>query len=601
VAHVTAAPPTGRLRRAARAPEAPLLALIVVGAGVLRLWGLSRVGFRGDEAVYAGQSGVLAGVDEMKRYFILASRGNSNFLLFQELVSLVYRVVGVSDVAARAVAAVMSSLTVAVTFAIGRVLYDRRVALWAAAFLAVSSYSVALGRLALLDSTLTFFFALTVLLFVQWHRTGRDAWLYGFAAALALALQAKVLGVLVLAVAGGYVLLVRPQRWPSRRGLLVAAAVFLVALVPVYAQLLANGDEIVGFLGSSTGRSSSVPWYYYGRVLVDYEGPVMVVAWAVGIGIALWRRSKADVAPLVWVTVVLAFHELYPLKAFNYLLPAVPALSLLAARGVTGWSTARVPARLASLGLPLVLVVAAVPSLAGAVEDDSSAGLREAAHWLEENTAPDAGVMTLSKGSAQYVFGFYGRRDGYPFGRFRLATVLPGGEVVEPHLSKDETPRDWVTFRPEELIAEGRISYLVYQTGSLDDPPEGGALVQTSTERRFRDLIERYGGELVHTVYWHHEARAFVYEVTKRLPAPRLRSTASGGRLHVEGEGYTFGSRVTAYYHRRALGSAEAGDDGTVSLVLPRPSDVRPRYRLLLSDDTGTSASITGFTGRTGE
>jgi hypothetical protein len=102
-------------------------------------------------------------------------------------------------------------------------------------------------------------------------------------------------------------------------------------------------------------------------------------------------------------------------------------------------------------------------------------------------------------------------------------------------------------------------------------------------------------------VYWQHEARAFVYEVTKRLPAPRLQSTVAGGRVHVAGEGFTFGSRVTAYYHRQALGSAEARDDGTVSLALPRPDDVRPRYRLLLSDDTGTSASITGLTGRTGE
>ena len=45
--------------------------------------------------------------------------------------------------------------------------------------------------------------------------------------------------------------------------------------------------------------------------------------------------------------------------------------------------------------------------------------------------------MTLSKGSAQYALSFYAHRDAYPFGRFRLATVLPGGEVRSPHPAAD--------------------------------------------------------------------------------------------------------------------------------------------------------------------
>ena len=52
--------------------------------------------------------------------------------------------------------------------------------------------------------------------------------------------------------------------------------------------------------------------------------------------------------------------------------------------------------------------------------------------WLKNNTSKDAGVMTLSKGSAQYAISFYAHRDAYPFGRFRLATIVPGGKVLNP-------------------------------------------------------------------------------------------------------------------------------------------------------------------------
>ena len=78
----------------------------------------------------------------------------------------------------------------------------------------------------------------------------------------------------------------------------------------------------------------------------------------------------------------------------------------------------------------------AVP-VVDASKRDSYFGLREAARWLKTNTKPDEGVMTLSKGSAQYAISFYAKRDAYPFGRFRLATVIPGGKTLSPRPAPD--------------------------------------------------------------------------------------------------------------------------------------------------------------------
>jgi len=263
---------TGRRagRRRPWALEAAALAVIVAVGGLLRFWNLDRVGFRGDEAVYAGQAAVLAGVDELQRWFILMSRGNSNFLLFQRIVSLAYRMFGVSDVGARAVAASFSTMTIVVVFAIARTLYTRRAALIAALLLAVSSYSVFLARLALLDATLTFLVTVAMLCLARWDRTSRPAWLYGFGACVALAIQAKIVGVLLLPILGGY-LLVSRRRLPWR-AVVLAAVAFLVFLSPVLLDLASNSREFGDFLSRSSRRVSHVPWTYYPTVLLGREG-----------------------------------------------------------------------------------------------------------------------------------------------------------------------------------------------------------------------------------------------------------------------------------------------------------------------------------------
>lgn len=576
-----------------------LLAAVVALALSLRMWDLGRIGFRGDEAVYAGQAAVLADISPMDRYFVLISRGNSNFLAYQWVVSVLYRFLGVSDVAARMVAAGFSTLTVVVTYATARSLYghgkalrERWTPLYAALFLTVSGYAVALGRLALLDSMLVFLFALSLFFVAKWTETGRHGWLYGFAAVAALTVQTKVVGVLVFAIFGAYLLVTQAMRFLHPRTVLIGGLVFAAVFTPVALQLATNGGQFLDLLAGSSQRASKSPWYYYIRTVAGYDGLVLVCIWGVAIAAAIKRRRRADLLPGLWVLVVVGFYQLYPLKGFNYLLPAMPALALLAARWLSSLSPALVT-RAAAVGLAAALVVATAPTLHHRLHDESSAGLREAARWLEENTPADAGVMTLSNGSAQYVMSIYGKRDAYPFGRFRLATVLPGGHVVAPRPTQDGTPRDWVTFQPKNLIEGGTVSYLVYNTRPLDDPPEDGQFVQSSVQRGFRDLVERYGGELMHTVYRNHEGRAYVYKLTRVLPKPVISYSVAGGLVTLEGRGFKKGAEVTVMYLRDRVAGGTADGEGSLSVTFPLPPRVHPSYQLVAVDDAGNHASIT--------
>jgi hypothetical protein len=329
-------------------------------------------------------------------------------------------------------------------------------------------------------------------------------------------------------------------------------------------------------------------------MLVHHEGGVVAFVWAVGLVAAIARRSRADLLPALWLAVFLGFHQLYPLKAFNYLLPTIPALCLLAAHAADRLRLPRVPATAATITLVVVFVAGAAPFQWRALHDDSFAGMREAARWLAANTAAGAGVMTISHGSAQYVFSFYGRSDAYPFGRFRLATVLPGGAVVQPLPSpRGTTPRDWVALWPPRLLQNGKVSYLVYHASSVtvDDPAED-ELVRTSTQRQFRELIARHGGKLVHTVYVNHEGRVWIYKATRLRVKPVVTHTVSGGVVTVRGRGFAMLSPVTVHYHRRLITRAVTDPTGFLEVRFPKPSQARAPYQVVVTDAEGNYASF---------
>jgi Dolichyl-phosphate-mannose-protein mannosyltransferase len=591
-----------------------LLLGIVLIAALPRVWYLMSAGFRGDEAVYAGQAGILSGDDELRRYFVLTSRGNSNFLLYQQFVALVYFAFGVSDIAARLVSVAFSVGTVVVTFELARTLYTKRIAYIAALAIALSGYAVLLGRLALLDSTLTFFFTLSLLAFAKWVTGGRRSWLFCFAAAASLTAQAKVTGILVLMIALLYLLFSRELWRLHRRDLILSALVFIAFLTPAAVQVLSNTHEFFAFLSDSSARVTHVPWHYYIDKLGYFSGYPILAVWALGIAVALRIRNTGDRLLLAWVLVLGLFFQAYPLKAFNYLLPLIPPLSILGGRGLYSAAVAlgrlrdggrATGAALNGHGRPsLVAALVATGALAavsiGPVTDvaqtDSYFGLREAAKWLRANTDRNAGVMTISKGSAQYALSFYAQRDAYPYGRFRLATVLPGGKVRSPRPAADGSPsRDWVSYWPPRLIKSGKVSYLVYYTDEGDDPPEA-PIVESEQQRSFRNFIEAYGGQLVHTVRRQHEGRAWIYKVTKLLPYPTISFARHRGRVIVRGQGFRFNSRVTVYYHRVREGVFRAGADGSFSGRFPYPAAVQPKYYIVAVDSAGDVASRTGLT-----
>lgn len=577
---------------------------LAVIAAVLRLWRLSAVGFRGDEAVYAGQAALLAHTHGMDRWFILASRGNSNFFVFQWIVAQVYRIFGVSDTAARVVSASFSTLTVIAVYGIGRLLYGRRAGFLAGLILAVSGYAVGLGRLALLDSTAAFFVTAAMFCLLKWHIGGRTRWLAGFGIMTAIAMQAKVTSVLVLPIALVFVAVSGDWRHRLQRRALLALGVSLVAFAPAAIQIVHHGGQLTRFLATSTNRVSGVSWSFYLGQLWQAEGLLMFAILVLALVWSVVRRDRRDLLPGIWLVLFVLFLQLYPLKGFNYLLPAIPPLALIAGRCSSepvGWlirhARARltIPAVVAAAAVTLLLCASQFTALRTAIDDENSAGMREAAYWLRAQGAEHAGSMTLSHGSGQYVLSFYGGIDAYPYGRFRIATVLPGGQLMQSKAGPGSVPLDWVTKWPAQLIEQGRVSYLIYNTRPLDDPPEQNQVSDTVTERQFRSLIQAFSGRLVHVVYEHHEARVYIYRVTKNLAKPALSSTVIGNRVVLTAKGFLAGSAITVSYHGSVVAHGTTNDRGVAQLNLAIPDPGQSQYHVVVTDAEGNTASMTGL------
>ena len=244
----------GLLRRSAGLRA--LVATLAVGAPALalRLWEIDALGLNSDEAVYAGQAASLARDPGFLPYFPVF---RAHPLLFQALLSVPYRIDGVSSLTGRLLSVAFGLGTVWVTYGIGARLYGRRVGVLAALLIAVMPYTVVVSRQILLDGPMAFFAALSLYLLVRFVQTERVAWLYAAAVALGLATLSKETAILLAGGAYAFFALTRKARLR-----LVHAAVATVLLIltvlpyPISLRLAGRSSTVISSSRhSATARS----------------------------------------------------------------------------------------------------------------------------------------------------------------------------------------------------------------------------------------------------------------------------------------------------------------------------------------------------------
>ncbi|MBK6712614.1 MAG: glycosyltransferase family 39 protein [Chloroflexi bacterium] len=343
--------------------------LCLLAAAVLRLPDLQVVppGVHYDEAA----NGILAaeiGRGESRPIFIESYTGKE--VLFFYLAGALARLVGETVFALRLTAVFISLLTIAATYWLGReLLRDRRVALLAAALLAVSFWHLVFSRLGFRAISEPLLQALTAAALFRGLRRGQWRWLIMSGVCLGLTgytyLAARLFPVPLLLAA--LPLLFQRQQYKLRwRQLAVVAGIGVVVVAPLLVYFVTHPDAFWVRIGQVGPASSRTLLESYGRTLQMFFlkgdpyvrfnvperplfslfwGALLVVGWVVTL--LSWRKLRADwqraaavlllCVPFIMILpTALAVNEILPsnlraigLIPFIFYLPALGLVTLV--------------------------------------------------------------------------------------------------------------------------------------------------------------------------------------------------------------------------------------------------------------------------------
>lgn len=314
-------------------------------------------------------------------------------ILFYWLMAASYKVFGINEFGARFPSAVSGFLLCLALFFFARHFKGERNAFYAAFPLALSPYFLVYTHAAVTDMALTLFMTLALFSFFLSleHRAGAGRYILGLYMFSALALLTKgLIGILFpFGIACTYLLSTEGMKGVKKIFSVKGILLFLLISAPWYgAQFFINGQEFIEqfFIKHHFRR--------YTGVISGHKGPLYYYIPALLIGLLPWvaflpggirdaftggnkphvtgegsignrsssvsRYASFDFFALVWFAFIFVFFSLSTTKLPNYILPAVPAASLLISSGLTGENKGK---KYAHIGVGVIAVAAGVAFL----------------------------------------------------------------------------------------------------------------------------------------------------------------------------------------------------------------------------------------------
>jgi 4-amino-4-deoxy-L-arabinose transferase-like glycosyltransferase len=249
------------------------------------------------------------------------------------------RVFGMHEAAVRIPPLLFGLLGALTVSALGQALFDGETGAAAGIVYATMALPVGVSEVAVHDVALIPF--LCVACYALWRAAASPrAWLWGAAAGAALGLSILTKGLVGVAFAGLFAIALAITR-PAAIGRLIAALLasgVVAALIaapwyvamerahPGYLHYYFVERHLEGYL-TATQRHSGRPWWYYVPIVVGGALPWMPYA--------VLRARKADLESRllwIWLGASIVFLSLAESKLATYVLPAFPAVAILAGR-----------------------------------------------------------------------------------------------------------------------------------------------------------------------------------------------------------------------------------------------------------------------------
>ncbi|WDT86841.1 ArnT family glycosyltransferase [Alteromonas sp. 009811495] len=271
--------------------------------------------------------------------------------IFMWCIALFYLMTGSLSVAMLLPSAIASLITLALTYRLARALADEKTAIFSMLLLLLSPQFVIQAKFAQIDALVACFIWVGVYGFVRHFCIAKSwRWYYMAWAAMGLGIITKGVGFLPVLIFIPFSFLAFKHQLPSKRwekralfGPLIMLAVILVWLGPVlYLGVYQQDPMIQQYLSNILLKQTAQryanawhhiePWYYY---IVK----VIPLFWLPSIVVLVLKRKElklalnehpAFFALAFWAVLVVIFFSYSPGKRGVYVLPALPAVAMIA-------------------------------------------------------------------------------------------------------------------------------------------------------------------------------------------------------------------------------------------------------------------------------
>ena len=263
--------------------------------------------------------------------------------LFIWLLSVAYQLFGVNNFASRIWSPIFGTLSLIMTFYLGKKLYNPPVGFISAIVLGLFSSFYVFARLAMIDIPFIFFMlsSMYFVLLAEKEEPNKYAALGGLFFGLAF-LTKQITAILIPLIVFFYFLIAGKGIWflfKKQFANFWKTAILIVSPWLIY-MILRFGPEFwenyfiySGFIRATSPIEGHIGSYlYYFESLVRTENLFLVILLAVSFGFCVYnsviKRSKEDSLILVWMFIVFLVFTLAKTKLEWYILPAFPAFAI---------------------------------------------------------------------------------------------------------------------------------------------------------------------------------------------------------------------------------------------------------------------------------
>lgn len=256
-----------------------------------------------------------------------------------------FAVAGASVFVARLVSVTFVALTVLAVFEFTRYIYDAPTAFVSAIFLGTMPGLIWLGRLAMIDTSLVFFYATTLMLFFIWLQKHENKYLLlsgvtlglGFLAKYPIVAVAIIMVISIFLFGKDYI----KKRFAKFPFLILTAAIiaipWLILLYQTYSTDMLNQWFYVMDIRIPQSLNVPIPIYYLVAMVRPYGAirPISFITYILGLtglGLLAYKRKPEDKFLLIWFFTTYIFFTFIGQIQWRYILPIFPVLAISAGR-----------------------------------------------------------------------------------------------------------------------------------------------------------------------------------------------------------------------------------------------------------------------------